>query len=214
MKVRDEMTLPWPRTRENVARKLARYYASTEYWDAAMGRVIQALRDAGQFENTIFIIAGDNGLSLGEHGLLGKQNLYEFGGMHVPLILAGKGIPKGETRSPVYLMDVFPTLCELIGTPIPARVEGLSLAPVIRGEKPRVREFILNAYRDQPAGRSATTAGSSSAIRSSTRRSSSMLRMMRMRNTTSPGSRKMPGRSRSCWRSWPSCRRNTTTRIP
>ncbi|MEI9895311.1 MAG: sulfatase-like hydrolase/transferase [Chthoniobacter sp.] len=71
--MRDEMTLPWPRTKENVGRKLARYYASTEYWDAAMGRVIQALRDAGQFENTIFVIAGDNGLSLGEHGLLGKQ---------------------------------------------------------------------------------------------------------------------------------------------
>jgi len=112
-----------------------------------MGRVIQALRDTGQFENTIFMIAGDNGLSLGEHGLLGKQNLFEFGGMHVPLILAGKGIPKGETRTPVYLMDVFPTFCDLIGAPIPKRVEGLSLAPVIRGEKPRVRDYLFNAYR-------------------------------------------------------------------
>jgi arylsulfatase A-like enzyme len=148
IKVRDEMTLPWPRTRENLARKLARYYASTEYWDAAMGRVIQALRDAGQFDNTIFIIAGDNGLSLGEHGLLGKQNLYEFGGMHVPLIVAGKGIPKGETRAMVYLMDVFPTLCELTGTPIPKRVEGLSLAPVIQGKKPRVREYLFTAYKN------------------------------------------------------------------
>ena len=147
IKVRDEMTLPWPRTMANLSRKLARYYASTEYWDAAMGQVIQALRDAGQFENTIFIIAGDNGLSLGEHGLLGKQNLYEFGGMHVPLIIAGHIIPKGETRAPVYLMDVFPTLCELSGTPIPARVEGLSLAPVIRGEKPRVRDYLFNVYR-------------------------------------------------------------------
>ena len=147
IKVRDEMTLPWPRTRENVSRKLARYYASTEYWDAAMGRVIQALRDAGQFENTIFFIAGDNGLSLGEHGLLGKQNLYEFGGMHVPLIIAGKGIRKGETRASVYLMDVFPTACELSGTPIPSRVEGLSLAPIIHGEKSRVREYLFTAYR-------------------------------------------------------------------
>jgi arylsulfatase A-like enzyme len=148
IKIRDEMTLPWPRTAENVRRKLARYYASTEYWDAAMGRVIAALRENGQFENTIFMIAGDNGLSLGEHGLLGKQNLFEFGGMHVPLILAGQGIPKGETRTPVYLMDVFPTFCDLIGTPIPKRVEGLSLAPVIRGEKPRVREYLYTAYRD------------------------------------------------------------------
>jgi arylsulfatase A-like enzyme len=147
IKVRDEKTLPWPRTQENLGRKIARYYASTEYWDAAMGRIIQALRDAGQFENTIFIIAGDNGLSLGEHGLLGKQNLYEFGGMHVPLIVAGKGIPKGETRAVVYLMDVFPTLCELSGTPIPKRVEGLSLTPVIHGQQPRVREYLFNAYK-------------------------------------------------------------------
>lgn len=147
IKVRDEMTLPWPRTKENLGRKLARYYASTEYWDAAMGRIIQALRDAGQFENTIFIIAGDNGLSLGEHGLVGKQNLYEFGGMHVPLIVAGQGIPTGETHAPVYLMDVFPTLCELTGTPIPKRVEGLSLAPVIHGQKSRVREYMFNAYK-------------------------------------------------------------------
>ena len=40
IKVRDEMTVPWPRTKENLGRKLARYYASTEYWDAAMGRII------------------------------------------------------------------------------------------------------------------------------------------------------------------------------
>jgi arylsulfatase A-like enzyme len=148
IKVRDEMTLPWPRTRENVGRKLARYYASTEYWDAAMGRIVQALRDTGQFENTIFMVAGDNGLSLGEHGLLGKQNLFEFGGMHVPLILSGKGIPKGETHTPVYLMDVFPTFCDLVGTPIPKRVEGLSLAPVMRGQTPRVREYLFNSYRN------------------------------------------------------------------
>ena len=148
IKLRDEMTLPWPRTKENVARKLARYYASTEYWDAAMGRVINALRETGQFENTIFIIAGDNGLSLGEHGLLGKQNLYEFGGMHVPLVFAGKGIPKGETRAMGYLMDIFPTICELTGAHKPARCDSLSLAPVIRNEKPRVREFMFNLYRE------------------------------------------------------------------
>lgn len=146
IRTRDEQTLPWPRTKEWLARKLARYCASTEYWDAEMGRVLDALRQSGQFDNTIFIIAGDNGLSLGEHGLVGKQNLYEFGGMHVPLVFAGKGIPQGETRAIAYLMDIFPTVCEMIGTHQPSRVEGLSLAPVIRGEKPRVREFGYNAY--------------------------------------------------------------------
>lgn len=146
MTIRDESTLPWPRTRENVSHKLARYCASTSYYDAQVGRILAALRSAGQFDNTIFIVAGDNGLSLGEHGLLGKQNLYEFGGMHVPLTFAGKGIAHGETGALVYLMDVFPTVCQLTGTAIPKRVEGRSLAPVIRGESPRVREFLLTAY--------------------------------------------------------------------
>ena len=68
------------------------------------GRIVDALKQAGQYDNTIFVVAGDNGLSLGEHGLLGKQNLYEFGGMHVPLIFAGLGIPKGETKALAYLV--------------------------------------------------------------------------------------------------------------
>jgi len=148
MTVRDEKTLPWPRTKEMLAKKLARYYASTSFWDEQMGRILDALRQAGEFENTIFFIAGDNGLSLGEHGLMGKQNVYEFGGMHVPLIISGKGISKGETRALAYLMDLFPTACDLSGLHKPARVEGLSLGPVLRGEKERVRESLFTAYKD------------------------------------------------------------------
>ena len=148
MTVRDEMTLPWPRTRESVAGKLARYYASISYLDDQVGRILEALKDAGQLEHTIFIVAGDNGLCLGEHGLLGKQNLYEFGGMHVPLVFAGPGIPKGETKALAYLMDIFPTVCDFTGAPIPARVEGKSLRTVMRGEAPRVREYAFTAYKD------------------------------------------------------------------
>lgn len=148
MTVRDEKTLGWPRTRENVTGKLARYYASISYWDAQVGRLVEALRNAGQFENTVFIVAGDNGLSLGEHGLLGKQNLYEFGGMHVPLIFAGDGVPKGETRSLAYLYDVYPTLCELAGIPVPKGLDAKSLAPVIENKQPKVRDYLFTAYRE------------------------------------------------------------------
>jgi len=148
MTVRDEKTLPWPRTKQTVAGKLARYYASTTFWDAQVGRLIAALKQAGQYENTIFVIAGDNGLSLGEHGLLGKQNLYEFGGMHVPLIFAGPGIPKGETKSFAYLMDIYPTLCELTGTTVPAGLDAKSLAPVIAGKSPKVRDYCFTAYKE------------------------------------------------------------------
>ncbi|MEO6741931.1 MAG: sulfatase-like hydrolase/transferase [Chthoniobacteraceae bacterium] len=148
MTVRDEKTLAWPRTKENVSGKRARYYASTSYWDEQCGRVIAALKEAGQFDNTIFVVAGDNGLSLGEHGLLGKQNLYEFGGMHVPLIFAGPGIPKGETKSFAYLYDVYPTMCELGGIPVPPGLDAKSLAPVIKGQQAKVRDHLFTAYRN------------------------------------------------------------------
>ena len=147
MTVRDEKTLPWPRTQQNVGDKLARYYASTSYFDAQVGRIVEALKTAGEFERTIFIVAADNGLALGEHGLLGKQNLYEFGGMHVPLIFAGPGVAKGETKAFAYLFDIYPTLCELAGIPVPAGLDGKSLVPVIKGQQPKVRDAMFNAYR-------------------------------------------------------------------
>jgi len=153
---RDEMTLPFPRTPEDVRRKLARYYASIAYLDAEFGRVVDALKTAGEYDNTIFVLAGDNGLSLGEHGLLGKQNLYEFGGMHVPLVFAGPGIPKGETQALAYLMDIFPSVCDLAKIDIPARVEGHSLTPVINGTSTSVRNALFTAYE---AGQRAITDG-------------------------------------------------------
>jgi arylsulfatase A-like enzyme len=146
MTVRDEMTLPFPRTPADIRGKLARYYASISYLDTQFGRVVQTLKETGQYDNSLFILAGDNGLSLGEHGLLGKQNLYEFGGMHVPLVFAGPGIPEGETSALTYLMDVFPTVCELAGAPKPSRVDGLSLAPILGGRADGVRSWLYIAY--------------------------------------------------------------------
>ncbi|MEI6278515.1 MAG: sulfatase-like hydrolase/transferase [Verrucomicrobiae bacterium] len=149
MNTRDEVLqkeLPVPRTRESIARRLAIYYASVSYWDAQVGRVIEALKKAGQFDSTIFVVAGDNGLSLGDHGLVGKQNLYEFGGMHVPLVFAGPGIVKGESKALVYLYEVYPSLCELAGIPVPAGLDARSLAPILRGRQSKVRDCLFTAY--------------------------------------------------------------------
>jgi arylsulfatase A-like enzyme len=109
---------------------------------------MDALKKAGQFYDTNFIVAGDNGLSLGEHGLLGKQNLYEFGGMHVPLIFTGPGIPKGETKVLAYLYEVYPTMCYLAGIPVPAGLDAKSLAPVIQGRQPKIRDVLFTAYKN------------------------------------------------------------------
>ena len=101
MRVRDEKLAPWPRTPADTRRQLADYYACITGLDHHVGRILTALEASGQLENTIVIFSADNGLSMGEHGLFGKQNLYEFGGMHVPRVVAGPGIPQ-EYRDKVF----------------------------------------------------------------------------------------------------------------
>jgi arylsulfatase A-like enzyme len=80
--------------------------------------------------------------------LFGKQNLYEFGGMHVPLVLAGPGIPHGRTDAFAYLYDLYPTVCELTGTAIPPEVESKNLVAVITGKTTKVRDYVFTAYRN------------------------------------------------------------------
>jgi arylsulfatase A-like enzyme len=148
MTVRDEMLAPWPRTPADTKQQLADYYACITGLDHHLGRVFEQLKAMGEWNNTIIIFTGDNGLSLGEHGLFGKQNLYQFGGMHVPCVIAGPGIPKGKSEALIYLMDLFPTLCDWSGAKIPAGVEGTSLAPILSGKATTVREVLYTGYRN------------------------------------------------------------------
>ncbi|WP_197531034.1 sulfatase-like hydrolase/transferase [Posidoniimonas corsicana] len=148
MTVRDERLAPWPRTPRDTRSQLADYYACITGLDHHVGRIVEQLRSTGQLENTIVIFSGDNGLSMGEHGLFGKQNLYEFGGMHCPLVIAGPGVPERQSDAFVYLMDLFPTLCELGGAAVPKGVEGQSLVPLLKGSEPEPRSVLYTAYRD------------------------------------------------------------------
>jgi arylsulfatase A-like enzyme len=148
MAVRDEKLAPWPRTPEDTRQQLADYYACVTGLDHHVGRIFAELKMSGQWDNTIIIFTGDNGLSLGEHGLFGKQNLYEFGGMHVPCVFAGPGIPKGRSDALIYLMDLFPTFAELGGAKLPDGVEGRSIVPVIHGKESKVRDVLYTGYRD------------------------------------------------------------------
>ena len=92
---RDESLAPWPRTPEIVRESLADYYALISHLDSRIGDIIETLKKEGLFENTIIVYAADNGLAIGSHGLLGKQNLYEHS-TKVPLIISGPGIPEAE----------------------------------------------------------------------------------------------------------------------
>ena len=147
MAIRDELLAPWPRTPAVVRQNLADYYAYINYLDDQIGRILDALKASGQFDNTIIVFSSDNGLAIGSHGLFGKQNVYDHA-THEPLIFAGPGIPAGQRRDAFcYLLDIFPTLGALAGVAAPDGNEGQSLVPVITGQAARLRDSIFTAYR-------------------------------------------------------------------
>lgn len=140
---RDENLGAWPRTEAMIRDQLAEYYGLITHLDEQVGRILDALKQSGQADKTLIIYSADNGLALGSHGLLGKQSVFEHS-MRVPLIFAGPGIPAGKsTRAFSYLLDVFPTLCDVLGLPQPAGLEGESLRPLWEGKKEKVRDSVF-----------------------------------------------------------------------
>jgi arylsulfatase A-like enzyme len=147
LKIRDELLAPHPRTPREMRRHLADYYACISDLDDQVGRILGSLRELGYAENTIVIFSSDQGLAVGgRHGLMGKQNLYEH--IKPPLVIAGPGIPHGQSDALVYLYDLFPTMCDYARAPIPNVAEGKSLAPIVRGDATDLRPYLFAAYRD------------------------------------------------------------------
>ncbi len=145
---RDENLAAWPRSEAVIRDQLAEYYGAITHLDGQVGRILEALRQTGQADNTIIVYAADQGLALGSHGLLGKQSVYEHS-MRCPLIFAGPGIPRGgSTRAFTYLLDIFPTLCDVIGIQVPSDLEGESLRPLWEGRKERVRDSAFLPFLD------------------------------------------------------------------
>jgi arylsulfatase A-like enzyme len=141
--LRDENLAPWPRTEAVIRDQLAEYYGAITHMDGQIGRILEALKETGQADNTVIIYAADQGLAVGSHGLLGKQSMYEHS-MRCPLIFAGPGIPQGKsTQAFSYLLDVFPTLCDVLGIQPPPDLEGQSLRPLWEGKKDRVRDSVF-----------------------------------------------------------------------
>lgn len=147
LRVRDELLLPFPRTPEDVRGEIAAYYAMISEVDAQIGRILDALESRNMTDNTVIVFAGDNGLAVGQHGLLGKQNLYDHS-VRVPLIIAAPAIRGGRQAGTLcYLYDIFPTLCQLTGLPAPESVEGRSLLPALKDKETTIRDDLFLAYR-------------------------------------------------------------------
>ncbi|MCC5930587.1 MAG: sulfatase-like hydrolase/transferase [Cyclobacteriaceae bacterium] len=147
--IRDEQLAPWPRSPEIVKKHISDYYAIITHMDAQIGRLTDALKKSGQYENTIIVFAGDSGLGVGSHGLMGKQNLYDEAGIHVPFIISGH-LLKQKNKSfdgLCYIHDIFPTLADLAGISVPESVTGISLKPVVYGLQPQQpRTYAYHAY--------------------------------------------------------------------
>jgi arylsulfatase A-like enzyme len=146
LNVRDEQLLPVPRDPEAIKKDIALYYGMVSEMDAQVGRILEALEKSGLKENTLIVFAGDNGLAVGQHGLLGKQNLYEHS-IRVPMIVSGPGVPVNKkTDGFTYLSDITPTIMDYLQVQKPSSVEGRSLVPVILDPSKKVRSSIYNVY--------------------------------------------------------------------
>ena len=127
---------PWDERRvsDTLARRLMHaYYASVSYVDAQIGRLLKALDEEGLAENTIIVLWSDHGWKLGEHNGWGKMSNYEID-TRVPFIIAAPGLETAgqATDTPVELLDIFPTLCDLTGIDTPDFVQGESLLPLLK----------------------------------------------------------------------------------
>ncbi|MDF1659987.1 MAG: sulfatase-like hydrolase/transferase [Verrucomicrobiales bacterium] len=132
--LRDERLAPFPRTKYAVQVHRQEYYAIITHMDEQIGRILDDLELSGKAENTYIVFSADHGLSVGHHGLIGKQNLFEHS-VKVPFIVSGPGIARNSKNdSLIYLQDVMPTALELAGIDKPDHVQFRSLLPVINGE--------------------------------------------------------------------------------
>ncbi len=148
MTIRDEKLAPWPRIEAGIRNHLRDYYAVITHMDEQFGRLFAKLKEIGEYDNTIIVFTSDQGIAIGSHGLMGKQNLYEHS-MRSGIIIAGPGIPKNKkTDAFAYLFDIYPTVCELTGAKIPESLEGRSVARALKDQKAPTRDTIFLAYRD------------------------------------------------------------------
>ncbi len=151
-------SVPFEDFREDVeVQRLADLYdAEVRYVDEQVGTWVERLKGAGAYERTVFVLFGDHGEEFLDHGQLthGKTLYDEV--IHVPLILAGPGVPRGlRIDTPVSLVDVLPTVLALIGVDVPKGLPGRNLLAGGGGdaETPLFAELDLPGYRFQAVAR-------------------------------------------------------------
>ncbi|MDO5977476.1 sulfatase-like hydrolase/transferase [Flavivirga spongiicola] len=137
--LRDEKLAPFPRTEYSVKVNRQEYYAITTHLDDQINDILEALEGKGLRENTYIFFTSDHGLAIGEHGLMGKQNMYDHS-MRVPLMVVGPDIPKGKkVNTDIYLQDVMATTLDLAGVEKPEYIEFSSFINLAKGTQSQSR---------------------------------------------------------------------------
>lgn len=112
------------------------FYAMVSNVDRNVGRILETVERGGIANDTIVVLTSDHGDYLGDHNLSGKSDIPYDGAMRIPLIFRGPGVPQGvAVRGLVEMVDVMPTLLELLGLPLPKGNQGISLKEALHGGK-------------------------------------------------------------------------------
>jgi arylsulfatase A-like enzyme len=123
-------------------------HAMVELIDTSIGKIIKTLEQENLLDETMIIFTSDHGELLGDHGLWLKGPFFYEGLVNVPLIVSGPGLPANKkTSQPASSVDIYPTVCEALGLPVPLGVLGRSLIPhMAKGEQ--TRDHCLIEYRN------------------------------------------------------------------
>jgi len=122
------------------------YAASTSYVDDNVGKLLAHLEKTNAAKNTIIILWGDHGFSLGEKSIWGKHHLYHTA-LHSPLIIKTPSHPSAgkATNAVAETIDIYPTICELAGIPLPEHLDGKSLAMIVKDSNAK-SDGIANSF--------------------------------------------------------------------
>jgi arylsulfatase A-like enzyme len=127
-----------PKDEDEMRHLRSQYFGMVSEADHQLGRVWAALVALGQWEDTFILVTADHGEQLGDHGLVQKGGFFEQS-YHVPGIVRDPRFPASHGSVVDRFtenVDVFPTICEALGLPVPAQCDGLPLTPFLRNESP------------------------------------------------------------------------------
>ena len=117
------------------------------YIDAQIGLILDELDRLGLSENTIVVILGDHGWHLGEHGFWGKHNLMNHA-TRAPLIVRVPHCRGGKAKGIVEFVDIYPTLCELCGVPMPKdQLQGKSFVPILQDSGKKTKQYAFIQWK-------------------------------------------------------------------